>query len=85
MKTIDSLRVELDLLDDTIMRSLNERFALMGAVAEAKKATGLQTTDPKREDAILEKTKHYNHASAIAEVYRTVFIVSKKLQKDASS
>lgn len=85
MKDLMCLRTELDRLDGEIMSLLNARFALMDHVAVAKKAAGIHTTDPNREADILEKTQRYPHAEGIAQIYRTVFEVSKSLQRKHSS
>ncbi len=63
------------------MALLNERFALMGMVADAKKAEGIPLTDATREASILAKTEGFEHAQSIHKVYQCIFIEAKLIQK----
>ncbi|MEQ8370941.1 MAG: chorismate mutase [Alphaproteobacteria bacterium] len=48
---IDSLRAELDTIDEEMMRLLGERFGVTRRVGALKKANGHKAVDPAREAA----------------------------------
>jgi len=81
---LTSIRERLNQLDDQLMRLLDERFALMGEVAQAKKEQNVPLTDLKREALILQKTEAFPHAKELRNVYQSIFIEAKKLQKGRS-
>lgn len=79
--TLENLRVRIDALDASIMQLLNERFALMAAVKEAKQKEGIATFDPTREQAILQKVTHFEYAHQLHALYELLFELSKALQR----
>ena len=55
---LDSIRQEIDQIDDQIVKLLEERMHLVEGVVAYKKSTGKQILDSKREEAIFEKVRN---------------------------
>ena len=55
--TLDKLRVEIDRIDDTLLRLYNQRMELVHKVGEVKNTTGAPIYRPEREQAILSRLK----------------------------
>lgn len=54
---LDTIRQEIDKIDDQIVQLLEERMHLVEGVVAYKKASGKPTLDTKREEVIFEKAK----------------------------
>ena len=54
---LDSIRQEIDHIDDQIVKLLEERMHLVEGVVAYKKASGKPILDTKREEAIFEKVR----------------------------
>ena len=55
---LDSIRQEIDQIDDQIVKLLEERMHLVEEVVAYKKASGKPILDSKREEVIFEKVKN---------------------------
>ena len=55
---LDSIRQEIDQIDDQIVKLLEERMHLVEGVIAYKKASGKPILDTKREEVIFEKVKN---------------------------
>ena len=55
---LDSIRQEIDQIDDQIVKLLEERMHLVEGVVAYKKASGKPILDTKREEIIFEKVKN---------------------------
>ena len=55
---LDSIRQEIDQIDDQIVKLLEERMHLVEGVVAYKKASGKAILDTKREEAICEKVRN---------------------------
>ena len=55
---LDSIRQEIDQIDDQIVKLLEERMHLVEEVVAYKKASGKPILDSKREEIIFEKVKN---------------------------
>ena len=55
---LDSIRQEIDQIDDQIIKLLEERMHLVEDVVAYKKASGKAILDTKREEAIFEKVRN---------------------------
>ncbi|MEZ7593469.1 MULTISPECIES: chorismate mutase [Streptococcus] len=55
---LDSIRQEIDQIDDQIVKLLEERMHLVEGVVAYKKASGKAILDTKREEAIFEKVRN---------------------------
>ena len=55
---LDSIRQEIDQIDDQIVKLLEERMHLVEGVVAYKKASGKAVLDTKREEAIFEKVRN---------------------------
>ena len=54
---LDSIRQEIDQIDDQIVKLLEERMQLVEGVVAYKKASGKSILDTKREEVIFEKVR----------------------------
>ena len=54
---LDSIRQEIDQIDDQIVKLLEERMHLVEGVVAYKKASGKPILDTKREETIFEKVR----------------------------
>ena len=55
---LDSIRQEIDQIDDQIVKLLEERMHLVEGVVAYKKASGKPILDSKREEVIFEKVRN---------------------------
>lgn len=55
---LDSIRQEIDQIDDQIVKLLEERMQLVEEVVAYKKASGKPILDSKREEVIFEKVRN---------------------------
>ena len=55
---LNSIRQEIDQIDDQIVKLLEERMHLVEGVVACKKASGKPILDSKREEIIFEKVKN---------------------------
>ena len=55
---LDSIRQEIDQIDDQIVKLLEERMHLVEGVVAYKKSSGKPILDSKREEVIFEKVKN---------------------------
>jgi chorismate mutase len=78
MKNINCLREEIDAIDDDIIKLLEKRFDLILLIKKYKKENNIEIFDQNRENEILKKISDLN----IQEVYKELFKISKKIQKD---
>ncbi|MFW5746409.1 MAG: chorismate mutase, partial [Nanoarchaeota archaeon] len=53
MQSLDSIREEIDQIDQQILNLVSQRLAYMPAVAEYKRKKGLQTRDTGREKEMM--------------------------------
>ena len=55
---LDSIRQEIDQIDDQIVKLLEERMQLVEGVVAYKKASGKSILDTKREEVIFDKVRN---------------------------
>lgn len=85
MRDLETLRKEIDRVDKDICALLGERFALVREIGAVKKEQGLPILNASREAVVLEKVRATAETEAekdaLAEVYKTIMIEAKKLEK----
>lgn len=84
-KSLKKLREKIDLLDDKIVRLLNERAKVVLEIAARKKALGRKIYAPAREKRVLErlaKIKGILPAKALEDIYREIISTSRALEKE---
>jgi chorismate mutase/prephenate dehydratase len=83
--TLDDLRAEIDAIDDQLLTLLAKRADLVPKIIEAKKALGMRTVDPEREQAILDRLAERGAgafpSSAVRAVFREIMSGSVSLQR----
>ena len=84
MEDIQSLRQEIDQIDQEIVALFNKRLAVAYKVAQYKKEHQLNILDQKREDELLEKIKNLSQKEYVEEtlkLYENILVISKDYQK----
>lgn len=82
MRTIEECRNEIDAIDDEVANLLCRRMSLSKEIGEIKKTEGFKVNDSNRENEIVERiAEGKDEGWAIAEVYQTIFKVSKEVQE----
>lgn len=86
---LDSLRKEIDALDDALLRLLNERAGHVREIGKLKRAAGLEIYSPEREEQVLRALTAKNAAlgglvneDAVRAIYREIMSASLALEKD---
>jgi chorismate mutase/prephenate dehydratase len=81
---LESIRKDIDRIDDSIADLLVRRMAAVDKIASWKKKNGMPVAVPAREEEIIcnlrEKAGDFC-ADEIESVYRTIFAVSRKRQE----
>jgi len=72
--TLEELRQQIDLIDDQLIKLLEERFAIVEQLPPYKNSM----TDDNREQQILSKIS----SPPVKDVYRSIFINAKKMMYD---
>jgi len=84
MMTLDDLRVQIDSIDDTLLKLYNERMELVHQVGEVKNTTGAPIYRPEREQSILNRLKSQNEGkltdAAIDALFLEMFAVARNLE-----
>lgn len=86
--TLDEFRMEIDRIDEQIMKLFSERMAIVDDIARLKKAEGLSVMVPDREKEIIEKAMTYvPHAISFyaAALYRRILELSRERQRSLLS
>lgn len=82
---IDSIREQINQLDDELLRIFNERAALALEIGHLKKHSNLPIYDPKREKLIFERMKNNNPGplddAAIVRLFERVVDESRSLER----
>ncbi len=82
--TLDELRVQIDRIDDTLLKLYNERMEYVHQVGELKNTTGAPIYRPEREQAILNRLKKQNKGKltdeAIEALFLEMFAVARNLE-----
>jgi len=82
--TLDELRENIDRIDDTLLRLLNERMEYVHSVGELKNTTGAPIYRPEREQSILNRLKEQNGGkltdAAIDALFLELFAVARNLE-----
>lgn len=73
---IETLREQIDQLDERIVQNINARAELVLAIRALKQEAGLSVYDPVREGAILERLETLNKGpvstSVVQEIYEII-------------
>lgn len=82
--TLDELRVDIDTIDDTLLKLYNQRMDLVHKVGELKNSTGSPIYRPEREQSILNRLKSQNKGKltneAIDALFLEMFAVARNLE-----
>lgn len=82
--TLDELRIQIDNIDDTLLKLYNERMEFVHRVGELKNTTGAPIYRPEREQAILNRLKAQNNGkltdTAIDALFIEMFTVARNLE-----
>lgn len=82
---IDDLRIEIDRLDDELLRIFNERAQIALKIGAIKKEISLPVYDPAREKRIFKRMKEQNPGplddQAIVRLFERVIDESRRLER----
>ncbi|GAB3700955.1 prephenate dehydratase [Spirosoma flavus] len=82
--SLESLRNEIDALDDQLLNLLNQRMELVRRVGELKRSTNAVIYRPEREKQILDRLHEQNsgllNREAIEAIFLEIFAVSRNLE-----
>ena len=82
---IDTIRKNINQLDDDLLRIFNQRAALALKIGEVKKQLGLPIYDPRREKIIFKRMQEKNQGpldnSAIIRLFERVIDESRSLER----
>ena len=81
MTKLNTMRQEIDAIDDQLIKLLQKRFDLSSEIGRLKKATAVQILDSNRESEILQKIPDSIYHDALKEIYLLLFSLSKKHQE----
>jgi chorismate mutase len=82
--TIEDWRVEIDKIDEELLRLLNARAAIAVRVGESKRVAGLSVLNRGREREVIERAQRANRGplddEAVERLFRAVIRESRRLQ-----
>ena len=82
--TIEDWRVEIDKIDEELLRLLNARAAIAVRVGESKRVAGLSVLNRGREREVIERVRRANRGpldeEAVERLFRAVIRESRRLQ-----
>ena len=83
---LESLRDEIDQIDEQVVRLLNKRVRAAAEIGKIKHAMGVDPYDPSREEQVFEKIEGLNEGSvpndSLRAIYREVISSAIALEKD---
>lgn len=84
---IEDWRIEIDDIDDELLRLLNRRASLAVEVGLIKRKRGTPITDPARERQVIARLSAANQgpldAAAVAKLFRQIIRESKRVEEQA--
>ena len=82
--TIEDWRVEIDKIDEELLRLLNARAEIAVRVGETKRVAGLSVCDRGREREVIDRARANNRGpldgGAVERLFRAVIRESRRLQ-----
>ena len=85
MKEIETLRDEIDLIDDKIVEFFERRIELAVKIGAIKKLNSMEITDAEREKDIIKmavsKLKNKDFLVETEELFKNIIKLSKKVQQ----
>ena len=82
---LEEHRVRIDELDAEIVRLLNVRATSAGEIGRLKKTVGMETYQPARERAVLERVRDLNggplSSDAVTRVFERIIDESRRLER----
>ena len=83
MQELKNIRLEIDAIDDELVRLLQRRMDIVDRVAKVKRERGLPVFDAKRESEILDRVSMIvgeGHKAEVREVFSALFAASRSRQ-----
>ena len=82
---ISDWRQKIDVLDEQIVRLINERAAAAQAIGKLKQGADLPVYEPKREEIVFDRVRKANQGpltdTEIVDIYQRIIDVMRALQK----
>jgi chorismate mutase len=87
--TIEDWRVEIDKIDEELLRLLNARAEIAVRVGETKRVAGLSVLNRGREREVVERARRNNRGpldgEAVERLFRAVIRESRRLQEQLAA
>ncbi len=85
-KKLNEYRKQIDVIDETIIEKIGQRFEVVKAIGQLKKEAGIEVLDSSRESKVLVKMNElaikYNvPIEVVIHIYDYLMSESKKMQK----
>ena len=80
-KGLENIREEIDLIDDEIVKLLEERFDKSIEVYEAKLRSNLPIFDDRREERVRQRAGKGKHGVFLERIYEAIMRESKRVQE----
>jgi len=85
--SLDELRDQIEVLDEALLRLLNERMGLSLEIGKIKRREGREIYDPAREERLLAVLSDQNEGpmtdDALEAIYRAVLKASREIQQSS--
>lgn len=83
-EVIEMLRLEIDAIDDAILKLLKSRFDLVSKIGQIKNQNDQDILDLQREEEILERLsrKGILKKEQVTLIYQAIFALTKQIQED---
>lgn len=82
--TLEEIRIDIDKVDDQLLKLLNQRMELVHKVGELKRATKAKIYRPEREKSILDRLAHQNNGplnkEAIDAIFLEIFAAARNIE-----
>lgn len=82
---IENLRLEIDQIDDEIIRLLHHRLALASQIGKIKSQIQQEIKDFQREEAIIQRleSKGLLSKKQIQLIYQNIFLLTQQIQEES--
>ena len=86
MRTLDDLRIDIDRVDEVLVRLLNERARVACEIGRLKKAQGIEVYQPLREQQVIEHVRNVAvegplGPDAIARLFERIIDEARRLER----
>lgn len=86
MKNLDKLRVEINQIDQELLKLLKRRLEAVSQIGQIKKLQGIEVKDSKREEQVMDRLSELGSSlginrEIIEKIWKTLFEISYKIEE----